>query len=122
MNDQKKRRYQKEQLDRESGMNGRDEEFAGDLTAPLEDRHIIQTDEFREDAEARAGAESAWLGWLALAAAIVSLFVWPSVLGPVAVVAGVIAFWRGSRALGIWSVVIGLVSLAAYFILVPYYS
>jgi hypothetical protein len=122
MNDQKKRRYQKEQLDRESGMNGRDEEFAGDLTAPLQDRHIIQADEFREDTADRAGAQSTWLGWLALAAAIVSLFVWPSVLGPVAIVAGVIAFWQGSRALGIWSVVIGLVSLAAYFILVPYYS
>jgi hypothetical protein len=62
------------------------------------------------------------MGWIAIIMAIVSLFYWPAVLGPAAAVFGVIAFMRGSRALGTWSVVLGLVAVLAFLFLVPYYS
>ena len=54
--------------------------------------------------------------------AIASLFVWSAVLGPAAVVLGFIAWARGSRTLGLWSIAIGVVSFFAYFVLVPFYS
>ncbi|MNI86122.1 hypothetical protein D3C73_1431850 [compost metagenome] len=50
------------------------------------------------------------------------MFYWPAVLGPVAALFGVVAYIRGSRALGIWSVTLGLVSLLAFLYLVPYFS
>lgn len=61
-------------------------------------------------------------GWIAIILAIVSLFYWPAVLGPSAAVFGVIAYMRGNRALGAWSVVLGLLALLAFLFLVPYYS
>lgn len=62
------------------------------------------------------------LGWIALIFAIASLFYWPAVLGPAAAIIGVIAYIRGNRALGVWSVAIGLIALLAFLFLIPYYS
>lgn len=62
------------------------------------------------------------LGWIALIIAIASLFYWPAVLGPAAAIIGFIAYIRGNRALGVWSVAIGLIALLAFLFLVPYYS
>lgn len=61
-------------------------------------------------------------GWIAIVLAIASLFYWPAVLGPAAAVVGVIAYLRGNRALGVWSVVLGLIAVAAAVFLIPYYS
>jgi hypothetical protein len=126
MNKERKQKYQKQQLDLESGMNVNDsrlnehnEEYSAEIAAPSNRRFVRSVgadNAAQEDAAATGGV---WLGWLALATAILSLFVWPTVLGSAAVVAGVIAFWLGSRALGVWSATIGLVALAAYFLLLP---
>ncbi|MDF2927092.1 MAG: hypothetical protein K0R57_6006 [Paenibacillaceae bacterium] len=75
----------------------------------------------RDDEADHGSRQGAW-GWIAMVAAVASLFYWPAVLAPAAAVLGVIAFIRGSKALGAWSVALGLVSLLAYFYLVPYYS
>ena len=61
-----------------------------------------------------------WIGWTALILAIASLFVWPAVLGPAAAVMGLFAYARDQRTLGIWSIIIGLMSLVAYLFLLPY--
>ncbi|WP_438446252.1 hypothetical protein [Gorillibacterium sp. sgz5001074] len=61
-------------------------------------------------------------GWISIILAIASLFYWPMVLGPAAAVVGVIAYFSGNRALGVWSVVLGLVAIAAAMFLIPYYS
>jgi hypothetical protein len=127
MNKERKRKYQRQQLDLESGvhvndsrLNEHNEEYSAEIAAPLANRQFVRNegdDKAAQEEEAATGG--AWLGWLALATAILSLFVWPTVLGSAAVVAGVIAFWLGSRALGVWSATIGLVALAAYFLLLP---
>lgn len=68
------------------------------------------------------GEGSKTYGWVAIVLAVASLFYWPAVLGPAAAIFGVVAYIRGSRALGVWSVVLGLLSLLAFLYLVPYYS
>lgn len=59
------------------------------------------------------------LGIFALIIAIASLFVWPYILGSAAVVLGFVAWGRGNRSLGIWSIAIGLISFLAYTIFLP---
>jgi hypothetical protein len=61
-------------------------------------------------------------GWVAIILAIASLFYWPAVLGPAAAVIGVLAYLNGNRTLGAWSVVLGLLAIAAHLFLIPYYS
>lgn len=61
------------------------------------------------------------LGWVALIAAIVSLFFLPTVLGPAAAVLGFITFLQGNRTMGAWSIVLGLASLFVALFLSPYY-
>lgn len=67
-------------------------------------------------------SRSSAIGWIAIVLAVASLFYWPIVLGPAAAVMGVIAYFQGNRSLGVWSVVLGLLSLLAFLFLIPYYS
>ncbi len=99
-----------------------DTEFAAEAAAftgvtrrhPDQDREINQG---YTDVQPRSK-----VGWIGLVLAILSLFIWPAVLGPAAVVAGFYAYFRGSRALGVWSIVIGLVAFIAYIVVAPFYS
>lgn len=58
-------------------------------------------------------AEARWVGWTALAMAVVSLFFFGAAFGPAAAVAGAIAFSLGQRSIGLWSAAIGLMSFLA---------
>jgi hypothetical protein len=104
------------------------EEFAADMAAPnLPVRPLNEPEDERPELNEvtrreRVQEKPRYMGWLALILAVASLFVWPAVLGPAGAVLGFMALARGHRALGIWSIVIGLISFAAYFLLVPYYS
>lgn len=57
--------------------------------------------------------------WIAIVLAIGSLLFWPAVLGPAAVVMGAVAYASGNKSVGIWSVALGLLSVIAYFVLLP---
>ncbi|MFE5319907.1 hypothetical protein ACFQ88_14470 [Paenibacillus sp. NPDC056579] len=122
-----KQRYSFEQLHKESGMNDK-EEYAADMSAayggPLQAPVEVSGTNERSMENARGGtaANSRWLGYTALALAILSMFMLPAILGSGAMLIGAIAFGLGSRALGVWSVILGLISLAGYFLLVPLYS
>jgi hypothetical protein len=104
------------------------EEFASDMAAPnIPVRPLNEPEDERPEMNAvtrrdRVEEKPRYLGWVALALAVVSLFMWPAVLGPAGAVLGFMALARGHRALGIWSIVIGLISFAAYFLLVPFFS
>jgi hypothetical protein len=63
----------------------------------------------------------AW-GWSALVVSILSLFILPILFGTAGVILGIIAFFRGNRSLGGWSMAISLVSIFTSFILVPYFT
>ncbi|WP_052339148.1 hypothetical protein [Gorillibacterium massiliense] len=58
-------------------------------------------------------------GWVALALAVISLFAYPGVFGSAAVLIGLYAFVRGSRSLGGWAMVIGVIALVAYWVFAP---
>ncbi len=62
------------------------------------------------------------VGYVALFVALASLFVWPVLLGISGIVLGVIAFLMGNKRLGSWSIALGFIAVAAYFLLVPYYA
>jgi hypothetical protein len=95
------------------GLAGRGDELYRDTEKYREHRTV----EGEQD-----GPRSKAFGWVAIILAIASLFYWPAVLGPTAAVVGVVAYNRGNKALGIWSVTLGLVSLLAYLYWVPYFS
>ncbi|MCU6707696.1 DUF4190 domain-containing protein [Paenibacillus sp. J5C_2022] len=69
--------------------------------------------------EADSGAFA--LGWIALVFSIASLFLWPVLLAPTAMILGYMAYKQGARGLGGWSVAIGLLVLAIHFIITPIY-
>lgn len=61
------------------------------------------------------------IGWTALVFAIASWFLWPVLMGAASALLGWFAYRQGSKTLGVWSIVIGLVALAAYLALLPLY-
>jgi hypothetical protein len=88
-----------------------DEEYATELAEPS----IVS-------AKSDTGIVSRAWGWSALVVSILSLFVSPVFFGPAGVILGIIAFFRGNRSLGGWSMAISLVSIFTSFILVPYFT
>jgi hypothetical protein len=119
-------RYQEDQIRRESGVTAGpdDTEFAMETTMlPMaQTSSPLTVKSYEEEADSRAPlATSKVIGYIGLIAAVISLFYWPSVIGTTAMVIGFAAFTMGARALGVWSIIIGLLSLAGYFLLVPLY-
>lgn len=126
------------QFEQETGVRHADEEYAAEIApdrpvrAPREAKVQSGRNEEREGPleiigslvadEGQVVAENKSLGIVALVLAAISLFFLPAILGPAAVVVGFAAYVRGSRALGIWSMALGLLAVAAYYVLVPYYT
>lgn len=59
------------------------------------------------------------VGLLALALAVVSLFVWSLPFGLAAAALGWFSFREGARGLGAWAVIIGLAAALSYLVLIP---
>lgn len=130
-----KKRFQQEQLRVESGLTHK-EEYAAEITPTrsinyaepynarkperLESHSEVSDEEVEELAQAVTRNKA--VGYVALFVALASLFVWPVLLGISGIVLGVIAFLMGNKRLGMWSVALGIIAVAAYFLLVPYYS
>ncbi|CAG7605899.1 hypothetical protein PAESOLCIP111_00859 [Paenibacillus solanacearum] len=121
-------RFKKDQIEKESGGSGYKEEYAAEIAPPAAYRpdirqaadHLQETDGDTGHVE---GAQSfRWLGYTALLLSIASLFVYPALLGTTSALFGFFAYMLGFRALGAWSMAIGLISLAGYLFLVPLYA
>lgn len=124
-----KSRHDRERLHKHSGLRDSDE-FAAEMVstygspfqAPVEVRESTKLRMESAAEEARTNEKSRWLGYTALAVAVLSMFMFPRLFGSAAIVLGSISYLQGMRALGVWSVILGLVSLAGYFLLLPLYS
>jgi hypothetical protein len=126
------KRFQTQQLRKEAGMKDEEigwssEEYAAEIAAPVQRETEKPTlhdplEKYKEESSVKVTSRSRRIGYTALLIAILSLFIWPAFLGPAAAILGVMAYMGGSRALGTWSFVLGLLSFAAYFLLIPYYS
>lgn len=95
--------------------NHREEEFASEITP----YRISQEDSFDEPTDAETSEST--IGWVGLAMSIASLFVLPQWLSLAGIVLGGAAWLSGSRGLGLWSILIGSLSITVYLVLVPYY-
>lgn len=62
------------------------------------------------------------MGMTAVGLAILSLFLLPYLLAPVAMVIGYLAMRRGARSLGIWALVIGAVAILGAMVIYPYFT
>jgi hypothetical protein len=100
-----------------------DSEMSSELAAPIRPtaRDHSRADVLRENAIQETKAAGRAAGWAALILALLSWIVWPVLLGASAVVVGFVAFVQGSRGLGIWSMTLGLIAVAAYLVLIPFY-
>jgi len=108
-----------------------DEEFGVEMAPPTpmianpvpdhpQERHMLNKTGDREEETAGTGGQT--VGWLGLALAIASLFIYPALMGLAGIVLGVIAYVQGSRTIGAWAAGIGIVSLVAYFVIIPFYT
>lgn len=88
------------------------EEYAAELTVPRGAAERERTTQDERAQEQRAPATS--LGYAAIFIAVLSLFLLPGLLGPVSAVVGFMAYVRGSRKLGIWSIVFGMISFVGF--------
>lgn len=99
----------------------RDSEAAAELAPLLREREGAGRAVPQEE-ETATGENHRILGWLALALSVASLFVLPQWFGLAGIVLGGAAWFTNARGLGIWSIIIGSISLLAYIVLFPYYS
>ncbi|GIP39632.1 hypothetical protein J31TS4_29120 [Paenibacillus sp. J31TS4] len=113
------------------------EEYAGELAAPVpipaavERQNRLTAEQVHRAADRTERTETReqetdrpqgrTLGWVGLITAILSLFVFPTILGPTATVLGFLAYLQGNRTMGVWSVVLGLISLGTALFLSPYF-
>ena len=109
-------------------MKENDEEFASEFAYADPDLHASRESgrNYREDidnGEVQAIEGNQALGWAGLVFAIASWFIWPLIMGVVAIVLGIMAYNSESRTLGGWAVGLGAATLAFNLIIVPlYYS
>ncbi len=91
---------------------------SGTLIQPEDDRPLTAYAPRRGLEESYAGG---MIGWIALILGISSLLVWPSILGPAAIVVGFMSYVRGRKALGVWSMVLGFIAFVTFLALLAYY-
>ncbi|MCS7463446.1 hypothetical protein N0M98_25395 [Paenibacillus doosanensis] len=105
------------------------EEYAAELTAPFgapvqAPVELVEVGSRRDAAREKEESQeqSRWLGYSALTLGVLSLFMFPALFGGAAAVLGFFSYNQGRKAMGVWSIALGLVSMASYFLLAPAYS
>lgn len=91
------------------------EETAAEIAAPIRLDRRERVDE-NETAEGGRG-----IAYTAIVLSILSLFIWPVLLGAAGIVLGFIAFRRGATSLGSWAIGIGVVSLIIGVFILPFF-
>lgn len=104
---------------KQGAASGLAEEYSAELALPTAPRNPVTQS---HGAERRATGAADWIGYAALLSALLSLAVYPLFFSGAAIVLGIFAYAGGRRKLGIYSIVIGLITWIALFILVPIYA
>ncbi|MDE5125678.1 hypothetical protein [Paenibacillus larvae] len=60
------------------------------------------------------------VGIIGFLTGIISLFCFPAVLGPFTILCGFMSFLQGRRALGFWTMLLGIISLLGYIMYKTY--
>jgi hypothetical protein len=107
---------------------------SGDATTPVRDDDVetaseiaepvrfnpVQSDDRKERERPENGTSG--VGVTGLVLSILSLFLWPYLLGAAGIVLGFIAYRRDARTLGVWSMIIGAVAILGALIVYPYFT
>jgi len=116
-------RRKRQQMKLESGRMLTEEEYATEIAVAdsnlRRERPVAESGPSRDVTRTNQGGRT--MGWVALIFSFVSLFLWPVVMGPTAIVLGAVAYIQGSRAMAVWSMIIGMVAFVAYLVLLPFY-
>lgn len=91
------------------------EEIAAEIAAPV----LIRRRGYDDLRGRTEGGTST--GYVALALSILSLFVWPLLLGAVGIVLGIFARRGGAEGLGAWAIGIGAVSIIVGIFILPFF-
>lgn len=92
-----------------------------DVEASAEIAEPIRQSDDRNERESPQNGTSG-VGVTGLVLSILSLFLWPYLLGAVGIVLGYFAYRRGARTLGAWSMVIGAIAILGALIVYPYFT
>lgn len=76
------------------------------------ERHVDDNDNVKSNG---------WLGGLALALSLISLFLMPILLGAAGIITGFMARRRGAEGTGSWAIGIGIVSIAVSLFIAPFF-
>ncbi|KEZ51035.1 DUF308 domain-containing protein [Metabacillus indicus] len=95
------------------------EETAAELAAPATLRREADYD--RRDEEEGVRTDGRRMGYLAIVLSVISLFVFPVILGAAGIIVGFVARRRGAEALGGWAIGIGIVSLILGIFILPFF-
>ncbi|GIN38517.1 MULTISPECIES: DUF4190 domain-containing protein [Heyndrickxia] len=97
------------------------EETAAEVAAPVSFNRDRENDVSEDKDHEHAHVSGKVIGWSALALSVLSLFFLPIVLGAAGTILGFVARRRGARALGAWSIGIGVVSLILGIFVQPFF-
>jgi|GEM_PF-583084 len=99
-------------------------EIATPLRRPQTANRTTQADNRtyqKAEEPARENNPGGGLGMVGLGLSILSLFLLPYLIAPVGIILGYLAFRRGARTMGIWSMVIGAAAILGAMVFYPYY-
>lgn len=100
------------------GVHDDDVETAAEIAEPIRGRR--QSDQEDSDDSPQSGASG--VGVTGLVLSILSLFLWPYLLGIVGIVLGIVAYRRDARTLGGWAMVIGAIGILGALLIYPYFT
>jgi len=96
------------------------EETAADFAAPKpRSNRARQTNEPYAIAGDETGGRG--LGITALIVSILSLFIWPVLMGIAGIIIGFIARGKGAKSLGTWAIIIGALSIVIGIFILPFF-
>ncbi|MGP7819072.1 DUF4190 domain-containing protein [Niallia sp. 01092] len=99
---------EQEDIKREDYLEETSAEFAGPIT--------YDNDRRKERVDGGRG-----IGITALILSIISLFVWPIILGAVSIVLGFVARRRGAATLGTWAISLGAIAVIIGIFIAPFF-
>ncbi len=123
---------QEEAMNR-AGQDDYSEETAGEVAVPVADTAGTGAYTERDDDENRMIGENGFegdddtategrgAGYTALALSVISLFIFPVLLGAAGIIVGFVARRRGAAALGSWAIGIGIASVAINLFFAPFF-